>query len=46
MTSYHRTQVLLEDWQCGALKDLAESQRESLSTPGYLLKILTAIVSR
>jgi hypothetical protein len=29
--SYHRTQILLEDWQYGALKSLAESEGVSLS---------------
>lgn len=40
MASYHRTQVLLEDWRYGALKDLAESQGESLSA--MICRLLTA----
>lgn len=40
MASYHRTQVLLEDWQYGALKDLAESQGASLSA--MIRRLLTA----
>lgn len=40
MGSYHRTQVLLEDWQYGALKDLAESQGASLSA--MVRRLLTA----
>ena len=31
MGSYHRTQILLEDWQYGALKSLAEREGASLS---------------
>ncbi len=40
MASYHQTQVLLEDWRYGALKDLAESQGESLSA--MIRRLLTA----
>lgn len=31
MSSYHRTQILLEEWQYGALKNLAESEGVSIS---------------
>ena len=31
MGSYHRTQILLEDWQYEALKSLAESEGVSIS---------------
>lgn len=39
MSSYHRTQILLEDWQYGALKSLAE--REGVSLSDMVRKILT-----
>lgn len=39
MSSYHRTQILLEDWQYGALKSLAE--REGASISDMVRKILT-----
>ncbi len=38
--SYHRTQVLLEDWQYRALKSLAESEGSSLSD--MVRRLLTA----
>ena len=31
MSSYHRTQILLEDWHYGALKSLAEREGASIS---------------
>lgn len=31
MAAYQRTQILLEDWQHGALKSLAESEGVSMS---------------
>ena len=39
MGSYHRTQILLEDWQHMALKSLAE--REGVSLSDMVRKILT-----
>ncbi len=39
MGSYHRTQILLEEWQYGALKSLAESEGASIS--GMVRKLLT-----
>lgn len=39
MALYHRTQILLEDWQYEALKGLAESEGASIS--GTVRKILT-----
>ena len=40
MSAYHRTQVLLEEWQYGALKSLAESEGASLSD--MVRRLLTA----
>jgi len=40
MGIYHRTQVLLEDWQYGALKNLAESEGASISD--MIRRLLTA----
>ena len=40
MSSYHRTQLLLEDWQYRALKSLAE--REGASLSGMVRRLLTA----
>ncbi len=40
MSTYHRTQVLLEEWQYGTLKRMAEGEGVSLS--GMLRKILTS----
>ncbi len=39
MGSYHRTQILLEDWQHGALRTLAE--REGVSISEFVRRILT-----
>lgn len=39
MASYHRTQLLLEPWQYGALKALAE--REGVSISGMVRRILS-----
>lgn len=39
MGSYHRTQVLLEEWQYVTLKSMAEGEGVSLS--GMLRQILT-----
>ena len=40
MSTYHRTQVLLEEWQYGTLKRMAEGEGVSLS--GMLRQILTS----
>jgi hypothetical protein len=39
MASYHRTQILLEPWQYGTLKALAE--REGVSLSDMVRRILT-----
>lgn len=39
MGAYHRTQILLEDWQYGALKNLAE--REGISISDTVRRILS-----
>jgi hypothetical protein len=39
MGAYHRTQILLEPWQYGALKTLA--QREGVSISDMVRRILT-----
>jgi hypothetical protein len=39
MSSFHRTQILLEDWQHGALKSMAE--REGVSISGMIRRILS-----
>lgn len=39
MAAYHRTQVLLEPWQYGALKALAD--REGISMSDMIRRILT-----
>ena len=39
MTAYHRTQLLLEPWQHGALKALAE--REGISISDLVRRILS-----
>jgi len=40
MGTYHRTQILLEDWQYGALKNRAESEGASISD--IVRRLLTA----